>query len=263
MPLTGHDSAIDDCTRWSIARGCASITSACTASIESGAAGPPAPAKRLTRGQRVPLPTPSRRGERWSMDFMVDTLADGRGFRTLNIVDDFTRECVAIEVDRSLPGLRVVARPRAAARRRSACPRRSSWTTGRIQRPHARHLGLCARRAAALHPAGQADRERLRRKLQRQVSRRMPERALVRERRRSTDGSSKPGASTTTPCGRIVRCTVPRPNNLPSLSGGARRRRRRLALTGKARRTKTVNPRTSHYPCSGMGAGHRIDSSAR
>jgi putative transposase len=64
--------------------------------------------KRLTRGQRVPLPVPSRRGERWSMDFMVDTLADGRGFRTLNIVDAFTRECVAIEVDRSLPGLRVV-----------------------------------------------------------------------------------------------------------------------------------------------------------
>ena len=64
--------------------------------------------KRLTRGQRVPLPMPSRRGERWSMDFMVDTLADGRGFRTLNIVDDFTRECVALEVDRSLPGLRVV-----------------------------------------------------------------------------------------------------------------------------------------------------------
>ncbi|HEX2443828.1 MAG TPA: IS3 family transposase [Vicinamibacterales bacterium] len=64
--------------------------------------------KRLTRAQRVPLPVPSRRGERWSMDFMADTLADGRGFRTLNIVDDFTRECVAIEVDRSLPGLRVV-----------------------------------------------------------------------------------------------------------------------------------------------------------
>jgi putative transposase len=41
------------------------------------------------------------------MDFTVNTLADGRGFRTLNIVDDFARECVAIEVDRSLPGLRV------------------------------------------------------------------------------------------------------------------------------------------------------------
>jgi putative transposase len=41
------------------------------------------------------------------MDFTVDMVADGRGFRTPNIVDDFTRECVAIEVDRSLPGLRV------------------------------------------------------------------------------------------------------------------------------------------------------------
>lgn len=64
--------------------------------------------KRRSRGQRMPLPVPSRRTERWSMDFMLDTLADGRGFRTLNIVDDFTRECVAIEVDRSLPGVRVV-----------------------------------------------------------------------------------------------------------------------------------------------------------
>jgi len=63
--------------------------------------------KRLTRAERAPLPVPSQRRERWSMDFTVDTLADGRGFRTLNIVDDFTRECVAIEVDRSLPGLRV------------------------------------------------------------------------------------------------------------------------------------------------------------
>src|SRR5919107_1476212 len=41
------------------------------------------------------------------MDFMTDTLADGRSFRTLNIVDTYTRECLAIEVDRSLPGARV------------------------------------------------------------------------------------------------------------------------------------------------------------
>jgi len=64
--------------------------------------------KRLTRAERMPLPTASQRLARWSMDFTTDTLADGRNFRTLNIVDDFTRECVAIEVDRSLPGLRVV-----------------------------------------------------------------------------------------------------------------------------------------------------------
>ena len=41
------------------------------------------------------------------MDFMRDTLANGRVFRTLNVVDDLTRECLAIEVDTSLPGERV------------------------------------------------------------------------------------------------------------------------------------------------------------
>jgi putative transposase len=42
------------------------------------------------------------------MDYMCDTLADGRKFRTLNIVDDFSRENPAIEVDTSRPGARVV-----------------------------------------------------------------------------------------------------------------------------------------------------------
>jgi putative transposase len=64
--------------------------------------------KRRRRGrarvERVPLSAPTGAGERYSMDFMRDTLADGRVFRTLNIVDDYTRECLAIEVDTSLPG---------------------------------------------------------------------------------------------------------------------------------------------------------------
>jgi putative transposase len=50
------------------------------------------------------------------MDFTLDTLTDGRAFGTLNTADDFTRECVAIELDRSVPGLlvtRVVERHRA------------------------------------------------------------------------------------------------------------------------------------------------------
>ncbi len=42
------------------------------------------------------------------MDFMQDVLADGRRFRTLNVLDTVTRECLAIEVDTSLPGQRVV-----------------------------------------------------------------------------------------------------------------------------------------------------------
>ncbi len=66
--------------------------------------------RRRSRAQveRVPLAAPTQADERYSMDFMRDTLADGRVFRTLNIVDDYTRECLAIEVDTSLPGARVV-----------------------------------------------------------------------------------------------------------------------------------------------------------
>jgi putative transposase len=56
----------------------------------------------------TPMLVPTRPNERWSMDFMTDCMATGRRLRTLNIVDDFTRECPAIEVDTSLPGARVV-----------------------------------------------------------------------------------------------------------------------------------------------------------
>lgn len=56
----------------------------------------------------IPLLVPTKPSERWSMDLMSDSLADGRRFRTLNIVDDFSRECTAIEVDTSIPGSRVV-----------------------------------------------------------------------------------------------------------------------------------------------------------
>jgi len=64
--------------------------------------------KQVAAAPRVALPIPNRPNERWSMDFMADTLADGRTFRALNVVDDCTRECVAIEVGRSIPGARVV-----------------------------------------------------------------------------------------------------------------------------------------------------------
>jgi putative transposase len=63
--------------------------------------------KRLPRGPRQLLPVPALPNDRWSMDFVSDTLADGRVLRALTVVDDCTRECPAIEVDTSLPGLRV------------------------------------------------------------------------------------------------------------------------------------------------------------
>jgi putative transposase len=57
---------------------------------------------------RQPLPAAGAPNQVWSVDFMSDTLSSGRRFRTLNIVDDYTRECLAIEVDTSLPSARVI-----------------------------------------------------------------------------------------------------------------------------------------------------------
>ena len=57
---------------------------------------------------RVPLPTPPTPNERWGMDFITDALADGRRFRCLTMVDEYTRECPVIAVDRSLPSLRLI-----------------------------------------------------------------------------------------------------------------------------------------------------------
>jgi putative transposase len=63
--------------------------------------------RRLKGGVRRELRAAGRPNEQWAMDFTSDALADGRTIRTLNVVDVFTRECLAIEVDTSLPSLRV------------------------------------------------------------------------------------------------------------------------------------------------------------
>lgn len=65
--------------------------------------------KKLPNIPRQPMALPSRQTERWSLDFVSDQLATGRRFRTLNIVDNFTRECVGQWVDTSISGHRLVA----------------------------------------------------------------------------------------------------------------------------------------------------------
>lgn len=60
-------------------------------------------------GMRVMMSSPQRINQRWSMDFVADSIVTGRRFRALAIVDDYSRECPAIEVDTSLGGRRVVS----------------------------------------------------------------------------------------------------------------------------------------------------------
>ena len=64
--------------------------------------------KRIGLAERLPLPKPTAANESWSMDYVADALVDGRKLRVLVIVDDFSRECLGLEVDSSLPGTRVV-----------------------------------------------------------------------------------------------------------------------------------------------------------
>ena len=66
------------------------------------------PRKRLKREKPDALAVPEAANEVWSMDFMADRLGDGRQFRLLNVLDDFNREGLGIEVDFSLPAERVV-----------------------------------------------------------------------------------------------------------------------------------------------------------
>ena len=58
-------------------------------------------------GTRAPMAIPQGPNQRWSRDFMSDALEDGRRFRVLNIIDDFSRECLAAIVDISIGGHRV------------------------------------------------------------------------------------------------------------------------------------------------------------
>jgi len=66
------------------------------------------PKKRIVRERPEPLAVPEAVNESWSMDFMHDQLTDGRRFRLLNVIDDYNREGLGIEVDFSLPSPRVI-----------------------------------------------------------------------------------------------------------------------------------------------------------
>ena len=66
------------------------------------------PRRRIRRDKPEALQVPSSINQVWSMDFMSDSLMNGHALRTFNVLDDFNREALGIEVDLSLPSARVV-----------------------------------------------------------------------------------------------------------------------------------------------------------
>jgi putative transposase len=176
------------------------------------------------------------------MDFTLDTLADGRAFRTLNIVDDFTRECLAIEVDRSLPGLRVA---RVLDRLHAAVGLPQTVVVdngpefaGRTLDAWAYAHGVTLRFIRPGKPIENAYVQSFNGKFRDEC---LNEHWFTSRRTRRS--RSKPGGSTTTPSGRTARSTTRRRTPLPASRRGLAGCRR-LALT------RTLNQGDSHYPCS-------------
>jgi putative transposase len=64
--------------------------------------------RRIKRDKPEALSVPSKINQTWSMDFMADSLTDGRSIRAFNVIDDHNREGLNIDVDLSLPARRVI-----------------------------------------------------------------------------------------------------------------------------------------------------------
>lgn len=63
--------------------------------------------RKRAQGTRAPMPVPAGPNERWSLDFVSDVFGAGRRFRILGVIDDFSRACLGLIADTSLPGTRV------------------------------------------------------------------------------------------------------------------------------------------------------------
>jgi putative transposase len=136
--------------------------------------------RKRALGTRAPMTLPSRINERWSLDFVSDMLSDGRRFRILCIVDDYSRECLATVVDTSLGGVRVVRELERLATERATpatvvSDNGTELTSGAVLR--------WATTRVAWHyiEPGQAGAECLRRIVQQQVARRVSQRAPVHQ----------------------------------------------------------------------------------
>jgi putative transposase len=86
--------------------------------------------KKIARRQRLPAPVALQTNQCWAMDFVSDKLADGRSFRVFTVVDQFTRECIALESDRSMNGLKVAAVLTRAIQERQAVPQSITLDNG-------------------------------------------------------------------------------------------------------------------------------------
>lgn len=122
-------------------------------------------------GTRSPMTVPQVPNQRWSLDFVSDTLADGRRFRILIVVDDFSRECLCLAADTSISGARVARELDAIIAHRGKPVLCVSDNGTELTSTAIAALVSGAPGRLALHRTGQATAERVRRKLHRTAAR--------------------------------------------------------------------------------------------
>ncbi|MGZ3554040.1 MAG: IS3 family transposase [Vulcanimicrobiaceae bacterium] len=110
--------------------------------------------RRVALGRGNPAPIVTAMNERWSLDFVHDTLASGRRIRALTIVDDYTHEALAIEVDTSLSGERVTRVLRMLGDIRWLAEDARARQRNRADQPRDATLGRRSSSAPSSHCAG-------------------------------------------------------------------------------------------------------------
>ena len=135
--------------------------------------------RKMARRRPVASGIAARPNQRWSMDFVSDKLADGRSFRILTLVDQFTRECVRLEADRSMTGMKVAQALEHARHERGRLP--ESITVDNGSEFCSRALEACGeqRSTTVFHSARSSGGKRIHREFQWPAARRVFERGMV------------------------------------------------------------------------------------
>ena len=167
--------------------------------------------KRLSH-LRVVRERPLAVNQTWAVDFVHDGLINGRRFRAFTVIDEWSRECLAIEVDVLANGRAGKQSPGAPVRRARAAGSHSVRQRSRVPRPGDGSVGLRAWRTAAVHRTGQTDPERLHRIFNAACARSV---SMSRSSSRSTTrgARSNSGESNTIANGRIRALATWRPRS--------------------------------------------------
>ena len=141
--------------------------------------------RKIARRQRGSMAMATAPNQCWSMDFMSDKLADGRSFRILTVVDQFTRECVCLEADRAMTGMTVAQALEQAKGERGKLPASITVDNGTEFSSRALEAWVIEQRhTVVFYSTRPASGKWIHRKFQRAIERRVFERGLFRWRTR-------------------------------------------------------------------------------